>query len=187
MVATQNIDTLGPIWTFSLRGVLTFMARGLDMNGCVFSYFEMTALLHCYIIPVHSLLYIAAKCHFFSIVTWKDIIKYLQKCEGCTHFCEILYLSIYLSVCLSVYPSVCLSIYLHIYVQYILFIYLFMIFFNHNQTKKVWLYYHILNKKWVLQIQLFIVHLKISVKYNANINILFSSFLFLLFFHCFQC
>ncbi len=31
---------------------------------------------------VHSLLYIVAKCHFFSVVTWKDIIKYLQKCEG---------------------------------------------------------------------------------------------------------
>ncbi len=37
---------------------------------------------------VHSLLYIVAKCNFFSVVTWKDIIKYLQKCEGCTHFCE---------------------------------------------------------------------------------------------------
>ncbi len=40
MVATQNIDTLGPIWTFSLRGVLTFVASGLDINGCVLSYFE---------------------------------------------------------------------------------------------------------------------------------------------------
>ncbi len=43
---------------------------------------------------VHSLLYIVAKCNFFSVVTWKDIIKYLQTCEGCTcegctHFCEI--------------------------------------------------------------------------------------------------
>ncbi len=46
---------------------------------------------------VHSLLYIVAKCHFFSIVTWKYIIKYLQKCEGCTHFCEILYISSYSS------------------------------------------------------------------------------------------
>ncbi len=27
--------TLGPIWTFSLRGVLTFVASGLDINGCV--------------------------------------------------------------------------------------------------------------------------------------------------------
>ncbi len=35
MLATQNIDTLGPIWTFSLRGVLTFVASGLDINGCV--------------------------------------------------------------------------------------------------------------------------------------------------------
>ncbi len=40
MVATQNIDTLGSIWTFSLRGVLTFMVRGLDMHGCVLSNFE---------------------------------------------------------------------------------------------------------------------------------------------------
>ncbi len=30
IVATQNIDTLGPIWTFSLRGVLTFVTSGLD-------------------------------------------------------------------------------------------------------------------------------------------------------------
>ena len=28
---------------------------------------------------------------FWGVVPWKDIIKYLQKCEGCTHFCEILY------------------------------------------------------------------------------------------------
>ncbi len=40
----------------------------------------------------HSLLYIVAKCQFFSVVTWKYIIKYLHKCEGCTHFCEILYI-----------------------------------------------------------------------------------------------
>ncbi len=48
MAATQNIDTFGPIWTFSLRGVLTFVASGLDINGCVFSYFEGTANVHCY-------------------------------------------------------------------------------------------------------------------------------------------
>ncbi len=39
MVATQNIDTLGQIWTFSLRGVLAFVASGLDINGCVFALF----------------------------------------------------------------------------------------------------------------------------------------------------
>ncbi len=32
MVATQNIGTLGPIWKFFLRGVLTFVASGLDIN-----------------------------------------------------------------------------------------------------------------------------------------------------------
>ncbi len=45
MVATQNIDSLGPIWTFSLRGVLTFVASGLDINGYVLSFFEGTANL----------------------------------------------------------------------------------------------------------------------------------------------
>ncbi len=37
MLATQNTETLGPIWTFSLKGVLTFVASGLDINGCVLS------------------------------------------------------------------------------------------------------------------------------------------------------
>ncbi len=54
---------------------------------------------------VHSLLYIVAKCHFFSVVTWKDI-KYLQKMEGCTHFCEILYIdNIYLFIHLLPNPK----------------------------------------------------------------------------------
>ncbi len=48
MVATQNIDTLGPIVTFSLRGKLTFVASSLDINGCVLSYFEGKANIHCY-------------------------------------------------------------------------------------------------------------------------------------------
>ncbi len=49
MVATHNIGTLGPIWTFSLRDVLTFVASGLDINGCVWSYFKGgKANLHCY-------------------------------------------------------------------------------------------------------------------------------------------
>ncbi len=69
MVATQNIDTLGPIWTFSLRGLLTFVASGLDINGCVLSYFEGTENLYKVIQAVHSLLYIVAKCNFFSVVT----------------------------------------------------------------------------------------------------------------------
>ncbi len=48
---------------------------------------------------VHSLLYTVAKCNFFSVVTWNDIIKYLHKCEGCTQFCEILYIfTIWISI-----------------------------------------------------------------------------------------
>ena len=48
MVVTQNIDTLGPVWTFSRRGVLTYVASNLDINGCIFSYFEHTINLSCY-------------------------------------------------------------------------------------------------------------------------------------------
>ncbi len=43
---------------------------------------------------VNLLLYIVAKCNFFSVVARKYMIKYLQKCEGCTHFCEILEVTI---------------------------------------------------------------------------------------------
>ncbi len=68
MVDTQNIDTLGPIWTFSLRGVLTFVASGLDINGCVLSYFEGTANLHCYTSCTLTTLH-CRKSHFFSVVT----------------------------------------------------------------------------------------------------------------------
>ncbi len=36
--------------------------------------------------------YLLLKNIYIYIFTWKDIIKYLQKYEGCTHFCEILYI-----------------------------------------------------------------------------------------------
>ncbi len=42
MVATQIIKILGPIWTLSLKGILTFVANGLDINGCVLNgYFSL--------------------------------------------------------------------------------------------------------------------------------------------------
>ena len=39
MVATQNIDSCHG-WQFSLRGVLTFVGRGLAFKGYILSYFE---------------------------------------------------------------------------------------------------------------------------------------------------
>ncbi len=92
-----RIWTLGPIWTFSLRGVLTFVASGLDINGCV-ELFWGRQQIYTVIQAEHSLLYIVAKWHFFNVVTWKDIIKYLQKMWGVysliythTHTCLQLY------------------------------------------------------------------------------------------------
>ncbi len=109
MVATQNIDTLGPIWTFSLRGVLTFVASGLDINGCVLSYFEGTANLHCYTSCTLTTLH-CSKMSFLQCCHMKDIIKYLQKCEGCTHFCEILCIYcmyIYIYIYIYIYMTKC--------------------------------------------------------------------------------
>ena len=43
MVATQNIDNWHGVcwyWQLSLRGVLTFVGRGLAFNGYILSYFE---------------------------------------------------------------------------------------------------------------------------------------------------
>lgn len=34
------------VFSFPLGGVLTFVASGLDINGCVLSYFEGTVHLH---------------------------------------------------------------------------------------------------------------------------------------------
>ncbi len=137
MVVTQNIDTLGLIWTFSLRGVLTFVASGLDINGCVFSYFEGTALLHYY---TSCTFYIVAKCHFFSVVTWKDI-KYLQTYEGCTHFCAILY--IWVCVCVYIYIYIYIYIYTYTHVNinpksYLQWFCLFIIVIDNNLKTVDW-------------------------------------------------
>ncbi len=84
MVATQNIDTLGPIWTFSLRGVLTFVASGLDINGCVELFIILWGQqIYTVIQAVHSLLYIVAKCHyFFQCCHMKRYNKIFTKMSG---------------------------------------------------------------------------------------------------------
>ncbi len=55
------------MWTFSLRGVFTFVASDLDINGCVLSYFEGTANLHCCTSCTLTTLHYIAKCNFFSV------------------------------------------------------------------------------------------------------------------------
>ncbi len=67
MVATKNIDTLGLIWTISLRGVLTSVASRILMAVC---RFILRGQQICTVIQaVHSLLCIVTKCNFFSVVT----------------------------------------------------------------------------------------------------------------------
>ncbi len=55
-------------WDIFTKGVLTFVASGLDINGCVLSYLRGQQI-YTVIQAVHSLLYIVAKCHLFIVVT----------------------------------------------------------------------------------------------------------------------
>ncbi len=81
---TQNINTLVPIWTFSLRGVLSFGVS--DINGCV-SYFEGTANLHCYTSCTLTILH-CSKVSFLQCRHMKR--EHIYK-NVMVYFCEILY------------------------------------------------------------------------------------------------
>ncbi len=89
-VATQNIDTLGPIWTFSLRGVLTFVTSGLDINDCVLFWGDSkcTLIQSCTLTTLHC-----SKVSFLQCCHMKRYNKYVQKCEGYTpvRYCLYIY------------------------------------------------------------------------------------------------
>ncbi len=99
-MATQNTDTLGPIWTFSLRAVLTFVASGLDINGCVLSYFEGIANLHCYTSCTLTTLH-CGKVSFLQCCHMKrcntNIYKYLRSVLTSVRYCIYIYIYIYIS------------------------------------------------------------------------------------------
>ena len=63
--------------TLSLRGVLTFVASGLDINGCVLRYFEGTAHLHCYT----SCILTALRCSQVSFLHCCHMKRFM-KCDG---------------------------------------------------------------------------------------------------------
>ncbi len=64
----------------------------------VLSYFEGTANLHCYTSCTLTTLH-CSKVSFLQCCHMKRYNKILQKCEGCTHFCEILYVCVCVCVC----------------------------------------------------------------------------------------
>ena len=69
--------------TFSHKDVFTFVASGLDINGCVLSYFEGTANLHCCTSCTLTILH-CIKVSFLQCCP----MKRHNKIFGCTHFCE---------------------------------------------------------------------------------------------------
>ncbi len=61
------------------------------------SYFQRTVNLYFYT----SCTLTTLKYIHVSFVPWEDILKLLLKWEGCTHFCEILYICVCVCVCLK--------------------------------------------------------------------------------------
>ncbi len=126
MMATQNIDTLGPIWTFSFRGVLTFVASGLDINSCVFNSFEGTANLHCYASCTLTTLH-CIKVSFLQCCHMKRYNKIFTKMWG---------------VYSLLWDTVYIYIYIYIYICHISWSFLWLccpysIFFTHFFKKVV--------------------------------------------------
>ncbi len=112
MVDTQNIDTLGPIWTFSLRGALTFVASGLDINGCELTYFEGTANLHCYTSCILTTLH-CSFTEFLQCCHIKSHNKIFTKMWGVY---SLLWDTVFVYVCMYVkwkWPDIRLSLVTH--------------------------------------------------------------------------
>ncbi len=77
-IYAECVTGKGPICTFSVRGVLSFVASGLDINGCVWSYFEGTANLHCYTSCTLTNLY-CSKVSFLQCCHMKIYNKIITK------------------------------------------------------------------------------------------------------------
>ncbi len=118
-MATQNIDTLGPIWTCSLRGVLTFVASSLDINGCVLSYFEETANLHCYTSYTRTTLY-CSKVSFLQCCHMKRYNKIFTKIGvySLLRYCKCVYIYIYIYIYIYTYIYIYIYIYTHVYIYF---------------------------------------------------------------------
>ncbi len=76
--------------------IFTFVASGLDINGCVLSYFEGTANLHCYTSCTLTTLH-CSKVSFLQCCHMKRYNKIFTKMWG-VYSCEILYIYIYIYI-----------------------------------------------------------------------------------------
>ena len=81
MTPERENGYLGRIWTVLLRGILIFVASGLDINGCVLCYFEGTAHLHCYTSCILTAVH-CSQVSFLQCCHMKRYTKIFMKCEG---------------------------------------------------------------------------------------------------------
>ncbi len=80
---------------FMARFVPWFMASGLDINGCVLSYFEGTANLHCFTSCTLTTLH-CSKVSCIQFCHMKIYNKCLHKCKGFAQDAGIYILYIYI-------------------------------------------------------------------------------------------
>ncbi len=70
---------IGPNLDISLRGLLTFVASGLNINDCVLSYFEGAATLYCYTSCTLTTLHCYTSCTLTTLHISK--VSFLQCCH----------------------------------------------------------------------------------------------------------
>ncbi len=96
------------------RGVLTFVASGLDINGCVLSYFEGTANLHCYTSCTLTTLH-CSKVSFLQCCHMKRYNKIFTKMWGVYSLLwDTIYIYIYIYIYI-IYKVLCYSASLFLY------------------------------------------------------------------------
>ncbi len=119
----------------SLRGVLTFVASGLDINGCVLSYFEGTANLHCYTSCTLTTLH-CSKVSFLQCCHMKRYNKIFTKMWGvysllwdtfCACVCLYIYIYIYISAVKRLITS---KIKVFVYIIYVWVLCIFIVYIN---------------------------------------------------------
>ncbi len=97
----------------SLRGVLTFVVSSLDINGCVLSYFEETANLHCYTSYTRTTLH-CSKVSFLQFCHMKRYYKIFTKIG--------VYSLLWDTVSVYIYIYIYIYIYTHVYIYFFHFI-----------------------------------------------------------------
>ncbi len=164
MVITQYIDTLGPIWTFSLRGVLTFVASGLDINGCVLSYLEGAVNLQYYTSCTLTTLH-CRKVSFLQCFQMKRYNKMFTKMWGVYSLLwDTVYIYFLSTILMHTAPLFNFYIYFHMYLHCC---------YSHGHIHTLYM----LNKSYINRWKMFLCCCFVQAQHKKCINIFVFCFI----------